>query len=1490
MPVFGLPSALESSLNSLVDLRPPTSWRVSGHGRQEVTVVVRWTLHVSSPSSEKTLHYDEVDKMHPTATAATQLSPANATTANGLGQGNFPVVVDGPTVTCRRGTNDNKFPNLVPQHRKLQLLNRGQSQGSINFSPKNSAELQGNAYVDMDSDETFPVHKRQRRLSSIPYRLYRNPSYSSSSASQPQRHPSGQDGRSVSRGYNKISNLQAKRRSAFRSTFSKSESPICHVISSSPGLAGSFEIHDSHEICSEKQEFKENTLERAPQHKPTLNPLIKTSATVSYQNRNLSGFHHIEANKMAIYTKETNHPCHTPKPLYARSVNNLQPLSFPENEESVYLSSPLLKERVSSSANTEGNCRINSNEMNQPTVVIDVDSPSTAPVDISRNSHNDISRNAHNDISCAEPSQVPQADFKKVYTQIKAVQHIVLPRSSNHQRLQISEDTSADPEKMLRNGIRAYLAKCGSGESSQLELSDLVDNDHDDDDDDDDNNVFDKGYCHNNRNTQNKDCFNKGERKSNDAPVSCERLNERNGILLSVAKINEDVGDSGGGFCSNSESLPDNSPDRVTVINTSVSSFQKAYISSIERQFKRRMERHASVDCDGYLITDNGDEDVISVDNVSFIAVDHSPHSSGHVRETAVEKEVATLSPISVTKDQQDDRRMIEEEDLSIVNVCEPDVSLQNCECHSQGTPNPKNKFKYSPPGPVENAVINGNNVNISHNMSVSTSSSTHCEDELSNESGDQIGKRFPSGERIFVSENLCENHPNNCNAGDTTNNGVSNQVTDDVRGKENQIPSVKELNSEDVDAENIGIIQNEVIIQNDEEKDLEECKNNDEGGGGNKNKKAVEGNAVGDEHFVLEIENPESVHKQYQESETKSKASNDQCETDLDCQTDSLCPNEESIDICEKHDGNESNSTSESHYLIDLSPEEEEDVHPGTHALDESHVTEDQTAERNKDSVQVNGEDCAQSISKLTGEKDQRGEIKTSSDVPAKGDVAYRSDAASGDDVAHHKTLPINSCTPMVKKPPHRNRKRRHIHASSVHRVSESPPLFYPSNETNYLSDPDQTQGYPSQSDHSTHRKGNRLDKSDCERTPPFGSPSKSRTRSTRKKKKRMMTAGDTSVHNSPNYRGNSPLRDRENVLLDVPSSPSLSEIISQSMSKRVVANAAKCSAKQNECPSQSPSISSLSQSPHKQSSSRTPEHIQHSSHNSRDKHIQEDGLEGSSASPNNIRVTRGRHSGRNSNSSGNGMHCLENNEYSFSVISQSPQVSLFRIDHKKYGAPRKRFRQESHDSDCPAYVKHKMRNDQKELSDSPKHNDQRAHELAVKTDLVTDGDHARAGSLPAQSPPISPCQAAHRSVPSDATTQLSPHRGVMARPESLATGCTWSPASPSPPPEQVTRYRSPPGIRSRETPDSEVSASLNNASADASSAVQSCVGLGDNCAPFDKSSLASSPSRPPTESPLGFACESFEHLPEGNDINIDDSSSDEASIRPPTPLPDVK
>ncbi|XP_059172441.1 mucin-5AC-like [Physella acuta] len=56
MPVYGLPGALESSLNSLVGIRCPTSWRVSAHG-SDVTVVIRWT-QCSSPLSDKTLNYD----------------------------------------------------------------------------------------------------------------------------------------------------------------------------------------------------------------------------------------------------------------------------------------------------------------------------------------------------------------------------------------------------------------------------------------------------------------------------------------------------------------------------------------------------------------------------------------------------------------------------------------------------------------------------------------------------------------------------------------------------------------------------------------------------------------------------------------------------------------------------------------------------------------------------------------------------------------------------------------------------------------------------------------------------------------------------------------------------------------------------------------------------------------------------------------------------------------------------------------------------------------------------------------------------------------------------------------------------------------------------------------------------------------------------------------------------------------------------------------
>lgn len=56
MPVYGLPLSLEASLNSLIELRPPVSWRVSGHGN-DITVVLRWTLS-GSPSSDRTFDYD----------------------------------------------------------------------------------------------------------------------------------------------------------------------------------------------------------------------------------------------------------------------------------------------------------------------------------------------------------------------------------------------------------------------------------------------------------------------------------------------------------------------------------------------------------------------------------------------------------------------------------------------------------------------------------------------------------------------------------------------------------------------------------------------------------------------------------------------------------------------------------------------------------------------------------------------------------------------------------------------------------------------------------------------------------------------------------------------------------------------------------------------------------------------------------------------------------------------------------------------------------------------------------------------------------------------------------------------------------------------------------------------------------------------------------------------------------------------------------------
>ena len=836
MPVFGLPSALESSLNSLVDLRPPTSWRVSGHGRQEVTVVVRWTLHVCSPSSEKTLDYDEVDKIPPNSAPSRPVVDAAAS----LSQENLSALSDLNNTSIR---TPNKIPGLGHQYRQQyhqqqrqqphqnqyqhQQLNRRHSQSSSASSQENLEKSHRSLWMDPDGGDRLPMLKKHRRMNNIPYRLYRNPSYGSSRSSNTNprsRHPSGVDSGPAFRGNitGSKDKDKDKPRSAFWATNSISNSPNLHVNSVSSGRLGSVGNNDSQCVDSNSSVFKVNSIEDSNSRDKYKAPEALASSTALCQHRLLSSFHHIEADKMATFQNSINHPCLTPRPLYAmpcddfrsKDCGDLRSRDAAENGllESIGPSSSHSNDQRCTNAKPVGNLNYYGNAMPSPELEVDVEDQS--------------------DANSLKQSRTELSGYKKVHTQMKTIRHIVLPGLSTPQRNPSSEGL-VDRDKDLRNGIRAYLAKCGSGDSGQLELSDLVDNDNDEDEDGD---VFDYNGSRRNHANEPISVQAGGKRGRDGKGDGCERLDERNGLLHATGKDRENIQDALHEPSSNSEA------QTICVHSQGLneqpnSSFQKEYISTLERQLKRRLEKHASVNSDDREVEASAEEDrnVVVIETAGNDSDGiGSPGLGYQTKEMTNENDPLPQSPLSVSIEQPEEQSTMEEvKPLKIIHLAglhHSDDShhggpLEVCVGESDTSPNVRGETLAEEI--VDEAVFDTEDAD-KRNITVSTSDSTYCQDELSDYSEHLAGDDARSfQEKSVFDEDIQETQALGSDAVDTPSaemhdvNGSETGKNKEAEDKgEEALTDEKEIQIKiEVAEENIDTIQCELYEEEVSEK-----------------------------------------------------------------------------------------------------------------------------------------------------------------------------------------------------------------------------------------------------------------------------------------------------------------------------------------------------------------------------------------------------------------------------------------------------------------------------------------------------------------------------------------------------------------------------------------------------------------------------------------------------------------------------------------------
>ncbi|RUS74931.1 hypothetical protein EGW08_017311 [Elysia chlorotica] len=1578
MPVFGLPSALESSLNTLIDLRPPTSWRVSGHGRQEVTVVVRWTLHVISPSSEKTLQYEEADKTPPTARVARPISVRPAS----LDQESCPLFARQRATVDLGSKGETKLPSLLRQARQhLQFLDRGDSQSSGCFSQNNPANFQDNLWVDPDLDDCLPAAKKQRRRNNnIPYHIYRNSSFGSScSTNNPNRRLSAVEGRAALSGSNRNGREDnGKHKSAFRSTFSVSDSPNCLVSSASSVRVESVDNNDSQNFRLNNSSSIENERDDIPPHKISMVPVARFSSSKSIQNKHLSGFQHIEADKIASFSDGITHPFYypTPKPTYANSCSDVKTRDDRKKDIIIHRSfshSPILRDNLRQKKMktiTSGNDAHDANI--SPESVLDVDGLNITYQDGTNSG--DVYNNHQRKNTHTGP--------KKVHTQMKTVQHIVLPGISIRQRPHDAEG-SHDTENKLRNGIRAYLAKCGSSDSSQVELCDLVDNN--DDDDEEDNYDF----------TENRGIRTPAGHRSSEVERQHEdrekKLDERSGLFIPVSNANEDFNDSSPQHSSQIEARAFCQSGR----NHQHNSFQKEYISNLEKQLNRRLSRHASIDLGDCQLDISPEEDLPSVDTNAAskdMGLSSDPTSQSIEMEIGNDVICSTSSPSviggqecqeKVNKDNQRrvnlagsgqiedtfDNKTLGAQDSSLEDYGGKRTPSSDC-CHNTPESSLRETINVITADVVD-GVENGH-------TAVCTSESTCCQDELIYDSDQAPGEDEETSEEKnldYSDSRGSEDHKSGVKQ--TTGTKINNDTNHESTGADEEETIKEQRKVEDSDQEvcntNDDVCAPEVMIGRVKEKQYEETE------------VCVEVKKIHEEEKEEELQAKGGIGVQHSTlacnqnhgSESPAKAIGDSSEKGLDCPLEVQCV----VEVCsEKDDINESDNTSESHYLIDLSPQKE-DIGDSVNSSEEHQAGEGQVIDKmNRNSPVTRGETRKCEL-RIEENQNRRWNINKDKIIADCGSdetgvsnghsycLEKRQVSDDGTSYLQSDTLKTNN-NETVKKSPHRHKKRRRGHSSSTHHSPRSPSPFYSPKQTLTCPEKEIAHRSPCASPatppiHSTRRKA----KGDGKVTSLTDSQSKSSSRSSRKKAKAMKKSQRFSAQNSPNLSGNPSLHKQEKSYLH---SHQLSPSKPNPEDGRL---------------SRSPSIYSSPRSPHEISSTCAFERVQCSP----GKVVGEQISREPSPSVGNIRLTNNTLDSRHPAKTNSKTRRTQEKD---GHIDYSPQVTLVRIEQSMHAiVPKKRYRQESHDSDCPASRHYRKKDKNKKrsskslrhepLQTSPQHGSVESEEIRPADPVVHSPKSSRSTSLSPQpvtdnvdadsskhshpikthrlrqrrdslrseegdieensnkmSPPhkIKKHRFRHRSgsprseeddaevkykklrlrhqcgslqSDEDDTKETSRKHShsqktlrLRERDDSLRTEeddtdwnstCDSSRYQRNNSPDNATRttYNDRPGS---EFVDSFIrSSSFQNTSTalNFEDRVGSTSGgktpESDKKDTFDKSSVASSPpcqEIEPAESPLGFACESFEHLPEGNDVKLDDSSSDEASIRPPTPL----
>ncbi|GFO44470.1 mediator of RNA polymerase ii transcription subunit 20 [Plakobranchus ocellatus] len=1476
MPVFGLPPALESSLNSLIDLRPPNSWRVSGHGRQEVTVVVRWTLHVSSPSSDKTLHYDDVDKIQP--------QPARPHCENIIDpQKNFPINrnLDGVSGDI----------NIVLNRHLDQSQHRRHISQTSNSSGENSI---GQSY-SIDNDE-FPVAKKQRRLSS-PYRLYRNPSFASSISNLIVYNGKPRDGKCEAGIPRKNTISKDRARSAFRAAYpSFSGSLSCEADTASSG----HRVHDKTENMNRKPQrgiskaisFEENRAEKIAASSDEVTARrspVKTPA--------LPGFQHIEAEKMAAFTEHINHHFRATKPLYPRFRPN--PRCTESRESDLIVCEPVPPSHKNCSNDTQAHTTGSTSYNTPPQPTSNVESSSL----LCNEKLDQV-----NNLAVRENLQPTGNNYKSVHTQMKTVQHIFLPNNIKRQSMLASSNT-VEHDKALQNGIRAYLAQCGSSESSQQEITDLVD--HDEEGDDDLNYSIHDEEDHARKsplNAPGKEELEKINRESmNGKDLSV--LDEKSGVLLRSETGHKRSDES---IC---ESLSDpESPSWSLQAKESLQkeprhSFQEKYVATLERQMKRRLRRQKSSNAEELdlkrnlendeTVHSNGDDDVMVVLDTAedLLEPNHYANTTDGFNGSVGD------NLLSLTAQPSSDLRVRETVDGSLT---EDLTDLQ---------PDPPRIPSHDTEDSLEDknhATSHSLTIDIeAHNLvketdtGENTSDSTVCQDELTEEN-----EQVPGDETLSNVEDLCngdDHSQGQCYVGEKTidDQGDQNKDSDSEKIIENSFLIEKarseansglreEINMSLEEERDENCIETEVDVSVQSEEILQDLARCDSPLEETEARIADTDGCCQPNSLVdrsCDSHDSNQGYKNEDGCEVSSNLSKIECEYDDSFYKNSknrykhLKRNRDSkvLTSANSNANNESNSDEASQAKLIIDEEKTDDL------LDEENSgsgSPETSTSKNKE-ICYSDEDCVNKQSNSFGcEK-----IQNASSVPL---IVETPEPSSSDIV-------------VTDKPAHRNFSLRN--ASSSCPTAEHFPRHSPRYTTDYSD-----MKYTSATKHSgcVAQRKPKASRKDHSHDSPYSAPQKSPHRSSRKKSKAPKRKGSRfSLSPFPNETFSySPAKhEKRRKAGSTNNSPYqsplyLSPTVTRQSSRATSRRASKEDLRYRHR-NDSPGMFSLGQSPkpdpQREKKKSFTHSIQSSPSNMHENVKDQDYLLHSSQES---LDTASTHKGT--------YHSQL--ESSLSTAALSPQVSLVRVDHKLHSAPKKRFRQTFYNQDNAA-SRSTNRNYGIVPQPSPPQQDCATMCQVESSNLVFAKYPKQANYFPSEHS-VPKCSSPEFSSPEFRLTagairdhsieympKSSPRQHTTAFPPSSHEPASRSKRGSSKQPSPAAVFKGSPDynqgedgkeVRDLDSPHIHSNSESRSPSLHSSHNVRASSERQESLNStkqntFDTSSSPASPAPPSNESPLGFACESFEHLPESSEMKLDDSSSDEASIRPPTPVPSV-